>query len=144
MPKLRWDGAWTFRQGHGSRAVSRHPAPKAWVVRIALNANISWWRNRRREVVAYPVLTGQGRQGRCEMDPGPGGTLSWSSAVRNRVWVSCVRLLLRRALEGGIGARAWRRISRECGRPWPHAGLARRPGADGRRAEGRVRARAAY
>ena len=32
------------------RAVSRHPAPAAWVVRTALNANISWWRRRRREV----------------------------------------------------------------------------------------------
>jgi RNA polymerase sigma-70 factor (sigma-E family) len=32
------------------RTVSRHPAPAAWVVRTALNANISWWRRRRREV----------------------------------------------------------------------------------------------
>jgi RNA polymerase sigma factor (sigma-70 family) len=32
------------------RTVSRHPAPKAWVVRTALNANISWWRRLRREV----------------------------------------------------------------------------------------------
>ena len=32
------------------RTVSRHPAPEAWVVRTALNANISWWRRRRREV----------------------------------------------------------------------------------------------
>jgi hypothetical protein len=45
------------------------------VVRIALNANISW-RNRRREVVADLVFSDQGRQGRCEMDFGPGGTLS--------------------------------------------------------------------
>jgi RNA polymerase sigma factor (sigma-70 family) len=30
--------------------VSRHPAPTAWVVRTALNANISRWRRRRREV----------------------------------------------------------------------------------------------
>jgi RNA polymerase sigma-70 factor (ECF subfamily) len=30
--------------------VSRHPAPKAWVVRTALNTNISRWRRRRREV----------------------------------------------------------------------------------------------
>jgi RNA polymerase sigma factor (sigma-70 family) len=37
------------------RTVSRHPAPKAWVVRTALNVNISWWRRRRREVsVAEP------------------------------------------------------------------------------------------
>jgi RNA polymerase sigma-70 factor (sigma-E family) len=32
------------------RAVSQHPAPAAWVVRTALNTNISWWRRRRREV----------------------------------------------------------------------------------------------
>jgi RNA polymerase sigma factor (sigma-70 family) len=32
------------------RTVSRHPAPVAWVVRTALNANISRWRHRRREV----------------------------------------------------------------------------------------------
>ena len=32
------------------RTVSKHPAPKAWVVRAALNANISRWRRRRREI----------------------------------------------------------------------------------------------
>src|ERR1022692_94553 len=32
------------------RTVSRHPAPVAWVVRTALNANVSRWRRRRREV----------------------------------------------------------------------------------------------
>jgi RNA polymerase sigma factor (sigma-70 family) len=32
------------------RTVSRHPAPAAWVVRTALNLNISRWRRRRREV----------------------------------------------------------------------------------------------
>jgi len=32
------------------RKVSRHPAPRAWVVRTALNARVSWWRRRRREV----------------------------------------------------------------------------------------------
>jgi RNA polymerase sigma-70 factor (sigma-E family) len=30
--------------------VGRHPAPEAWVIRTCLNANISWWRRRRREV----------------------------------------------------------------------------------------------
>ena len=33
------------------RTVSKHPAPAAWVVRTALNTNISWWRRRRREIV---------------------------------------------------------------------------------------------
>lgn len=32
------------------RTVSLHPAPAAWVVRTALNTNVSWWRRRRREV----------------------------------------------------------------------------------------------
>jgi RNA polymerase sigma factor (sigma-70 family) len=37
------------------RTVSRHPAPEAWLIRTALNVNISWWRRRRREVpVADP------------------------------------------------------------------------------------------
>jgi RNA polymerase sigma-70 factor (sigma-E family) len=30
--------------------VRRHPAPRAWVVRTALNAGTSWWRRRRREL----------------------------------------------------------------------------------------------
>jgi RNA polymerase sigma-70 factor (ECF subfamily) len=33
-------------------AVSRHPAPRAWIVRTALNTNVSWWRRRRREAVS--------------------------------------------------------------------------------------------
>jgi RNA polymerase sigma factor (sigma-70 family) len=32
------------------RTVSRHPAPRAWVVRTALNLHVSSWRRRRREV----------------------------------------------------------------------------------------------
>jgi len=37
--------------------VSQHPAPRAWVVRTALNESISRWRRRRREVaVADPGL----------------------------------------------------------------------------------------
>jgi RNA polymerase sigma-70 factor (sigma-E family) len=32
------------------RKVGTHPAPAAWVVRTALNANVSRWRRRRREV----------------------------------------------------------------------------------------------
>jgi RNA polymerase sigma factor (sigma-70 family) len=30
--------------------VRRHPAPRAWIVRTALNLRVSWWRRRRREV----------------------------------------------------------------------------------------------
>jgi RNA polymerase sigma-70 factor (sigma-E family) len=32
------------------RTVRTHPAPRAWVVRTALNVHVSWWRRRRREV----------------------------------------------------------------------------------------------
>lgn len=32
------------------RKVGRHPAPHAWVVRVALNVHVSRWRRRRREV----------------------------------------------------------------------------------------------
>jgi RNA polymerase sigma factor (sigma-70 family) len=32
------------------RKVRRHPAPRAWVVRTALNTGASWWRRRCREV----------------------------------------------------------------------------------------------
>jgi RNA polymerase sigma factor (sigma-70 family) len=30
--------------------VSRHPAPRGWIVRTALNTRASWWRRRSREV----------------------------------------------------------------------------------------------
>src|ERR1700687_5319567 len=32
------------------RQVRSHPAPRAWVVRTALNARVSWWRRHRWEV----------------------------------------------------------------------------------------------
>jgi RNA polymerase sigma factor (sigma-70 family) len=32
------------------RKVSRHPAPRAWVIRTALNVRVSWWRRQRHEV----------------------------------------------------------------------------------------------
>jgi RNA polymerase sigma factor (sigma-70 family) len=34
------------------RTVGEHPVPQAWVVRTALNAHVSWWRRRRRELTA--------------------------------------------------------------------------------------------
>ena len=37
------------------RKVSRHPAPRAWVVRTALNAGVSAWRRHRREVLTDAV-----------------------------------------------------------------------------------------
>ena len=40
-----------FAKAWGSwRKVRRHPAPRAWVVRTALNTGASWWRRRRREL----------------------------------------------------------------------------------------------
>ncbi|HEY8042846.1 MAG TPA: sigma-70 family RNA polymerase sigma factor [Streptosporangiaceae bacterium] len=35
--------------------VSRHPAPRAWVVRTALNTRVSWWRRRHREMTLGPA-----------------------------------------------------------------------------------------
>jgi RNA polymerase sigma-70 factor (sigma-E family) len=37
------------------RKVREHPEPRAWVVRTALNAHVSWWRRRRREVAGGSV-----------------------------------------------------------------------------------------
>ena len=39
------------------RKLSKHPAPAAWVVRTALNENISRWRRRRREVAVADLGT---------------------------------------------------------------------------------------
>jgi DNA-directed RNA polymerase specialized sigma24 family protein len=52
------------------QSVRRHPAPRAWIVRTALNVRISWWRRRRREVVlaeAYDVVDAGG--GGLGVDP---------------------------------------------------------------------------
>ena len=38
------------------RTVGRHPAPAAWVVRTALNANVSRWRRRREVSVPDPGM----------------------------------------------------------------------------------------
>ena len=53
------------------RTVGRHPAPAAWVVRTALNANISRWRRRRREVpVPDPgMVTDRPAIGAASADP---------------------------------------------------------------------------
>jgi RNA polymerase sigma factor (sigma-70 family) len=51
--------------------VSRHPAPAAWVVRTAVNLNISRWRRRRREVpVPDPgMLAARPAAGTAAQDP---------------------------------------------------------------------------
>ena len=48
------------------RRVGRHPAPRAWIVRTALNTHVSWWRRRWREVAW---------DGREEAAEAVGGTL---------------------------------------------------------------------
>ena len=51
-------------------AVSRHPAPVAWVVRTALNLNVSRWRRRRWEIpLAEPGPAGE----QPSVDPLSGG-----------------------------------------------------------------------
>ena len=54
-----------FSKAWGSwRKVRRHPAPRAWVVRTALNTGASWWRLRRRELpLADHDLTAPGDLG---------------------------------------------------------------------------------
>jgi RNA polymerase sigma factor (sigma-70 family) len=65
------------------RTVSRHPAPALWVVRTALNLNISRWRRRSREVpVADP--------GRIADRPAGGGTAA--SAVDPQIMAALMRL----------------------------------------------------
>jgi DNA-directed RNA polymerase specialized sigma24 family protein len=40
-----------FTEAYASwHTVRRHPVPRAWIVRTALNMRVSWWRRRRREV----------------------------------------------------------------------------------------------
>jgi RNA polymerase sigma factor (sigma-70 family) len=53
------------------RTLSKHPAPAAWVVRTALNLNISRWRRRRREVpVPDPgLLAGRPEAATAAQDP---------------------------------------------------------------------------
>jgi RNA polymerase sigma-70 factor (sigma-E family) len=65
------------------RTVSRHPAPRAWVVRTALNASVSRWRRRRREVpVPDPAVVA---------DPtAPGG--AFDSPVDPQIMAALMRL----------------------------------------------------
>ena len=68
------------------RTVSTHPAPKAWVIRTALNANISRWRHRRREVsVPDPGMVAE--------VPAAGGATD--SAVDPMVMAALMRLPVR-------------------------------------------------
>ena len=67
------------------RTVSKHPAPAAWVVRTALNVNISRWRRRRREIsVADPAA---GTDPRAAEDAG--------SSVDPKIMAALMRLPVR-------------------------------------------------
>jgi RNA polymerase sigma-70 factor (ECF subfamily) len=59
------------------RKVREHPAPRAWVVRTALNAHVSWWRRRRREV----VLDGHEVPSMTAREPAVDGTLADDALV---------------------------------------------------------------
>ncbi len=77
------------------REVSRHPAPRAWVVRTALNAGVSRWRRRHREV----ALGGQDPAGFASWtDRGEGVDAALMAAVRRLPWrereVVALRLIL--------------------------------------------------
>ena len=58
------------------RKVRQHPAPRAWVVRAALNLNVSWWRRRRREVGL------DGHDLVAPADPGTGLNRPMTTALR--------------------------------------------------------------
>ena len=72
------------------RKVGRHPAPRAWIVRTALNAGVSAWRRRRREVPLGAAWNcglggacggcpnGSGRSSRC------GCSSTWTPRARLR------------------------------------------------------------
>ncbi len=54
------------------RKLHRHPAPQAWVVRVALNTHVSWWRKRRHEVT-WPEQDEAFADRLGQADPGPPG-----------------------------------------------------------------------
>ena len=67
------------------RKVRDHPSPRAWVVRTALNVNVSWWRRRRREVLAA-------------LPSGPAAESCWPASLDD-VLVRAIRTLPRRQRE---------------------------------------------
>lgn len=65
MPRAEDQVAEAFARAWVSWSKVRdHPAPRAWVVRTALNTGASWWRHRRRET----PLTGCDRAARGDPD----------------------------------------------------------------------------
>jgi len=69
-PQAEDQVAEAFARAWGSwRKVRQHPAPRAWVVRTALNTGTSWWRRRNRELpladhdLTAPAGLGEGPDG---------------------------------------------------------------------------------
>ena len=76
------------------RKVREHPVPRAWVVRTALNVNVSWWRRRREVVVDQvhqlsPAIAAQYGQYGQYAQPAQG---SWSTSVDDAL-VTAIRAL---------------------------------------------------
>jgi RNA polymerase sigma-70 factor (sigma-E family) len=72
MPRAEDQVAEAFARAWVSWSKVRdHPAPRAWVVRTALNTGASWWRRRRRET----PLAGCDRPAREDADDGLDGAV---------------------------------------------------------------------
>ena len=77
------------------RSVSRHPAPAAWVVRTALNAGISRWRRRRREIaLPDPASVADPAPGTSDSAPDPRITAALIRLPARQRQVVTLRLLL--------------------------------------------------
>lgn len=76
-------------------AVRIHPRPEGWVMRTALNMNISWWRRRRRELLTSEPTDAAGRtdQGLGSEDLGGLAALVLTLPPRQRQ-VIALRVLL--------------------------------------------------
>ena len=69
MPRAEDQVAEAFARAWVSwHKVRRHPAPRAWVVRTALNAGASWWRRRRREMPLADYEAEAGEEERSGLD----------------------------------------------------------------------------
>jgi RNA polymerase sigma-70 factor (ECF subfamily) len=72
--------------------VSKHPAPRAWVLRTALNLRVSWWRRRRRETPLVDTDTVSPPASAEGIDPSLMAALNRLSARQREVIV--LRVLL--------------------------------------------------